>query len=667
MLSFRINDTYLDYNHEGSIGYRYTSSFQELFNSAGDRSYSLSFPMTPKNDHIFDHAKHAYVYNDYRSYACAMLFNGIERHYGQLVLFQAGQSYECYYYSNKSFNIGSKQTKLIDITSLDQIVTIGTTSAEVAEYAIADHSDIGICFPTIYSTEFYGENNPSFYGFINPKALVPASQNLYVNSTAIDGPINAFAFMPCLLLSHLVDACCEHIGLRPIGDLFLDPLFINRAIESNFPLDSPGGEDYITNLSNATNINANATPTLINFTDNTGSGYTGTDTYDPPLIEGGTAVTRTWRYYTVQDDGSHLITVNAAHLAGYYTSTLTNKKKFNSTLQTIYLKVWRLPFGESESILAHVWDITASGAKLQADSSLFDIWESYSINANVNDQIFFEVEAVKHNMSSGTTSLIPVLVWELNLSIQNSTSENLNVYSKSFNKLDLLPDATINDLFDSIKIWYGCTIVIDSNNGTITFNLINNILRAANTIDYSDKLIGRPSIDFSQRSNLSWAVSDSEESRNSYRYPISQDNSYQSIVFTPKFGMLPKDDEYRSMTTDLNHERRQLGISRANSAMFNQDNEQAPLRFIWAGDSGNLLSYPEFIFARYNQLFAKYFSGADKVNVQLKLSLTDLELVDFNTIVIINHVAYFIMEINVAYNKNYIGISSVELIRINAS
>ena len=661
MISFKIGDTVLDYGGQ-SMGMIYRSTVLKPDSSLGNRSFSIRFPFTATNDKFFGFQRFSDSADKTRSWQAECLYNGASLHYGRLVLFAVRDGYECYFYPSNTEN-ERMSTLLNEIDGLDEEVVLGVTSADVAEASqLPNHAD-GYAFPPLYAPDWYGNRNETFTGVVNPKR--DDTPGNLVN----DGSGNYFAIAPGLYVDHVLKKVAAYLGYNLTGDLLADNRFKELVMEGNLSLDESSGVPYLSELSAEATTSELHTPFRPELGVVSGGGYIGTGSYDSYLRGAGSAVSKDYTYYEVQEDGRHRVSITKASLFNEY----DEEAYYTQNMEiTVYLKLWRAPL-VGDPILVHVWEISGMRNQFKNQPSLFGIWEPHEFEALDGDKIYFEIETTYIVPSTGETLDGYAQVKLLDVSIENAGTAELNSYAKSFNKLDVVPDVSIKDLLTSTRQWCACVINFNDVNKTMELKTIGGIIMYGTPEDWTDKVLEGRERDLSQAAHLEWKLSGQSNDGDSYLVKSRQPDAAVKTI-TPAFGSLPT-EWLTGLYIGQRDQRKYVCPGAGRSLMFDQPDSARPTRFL------RVRAYPgEGIYtqtlkqagegfgddiAYFWRNVAPLLANAEVEIYSLKLTEVDIQNLDMTKKKVINGVEYMLQELRVPYDPGRIGVCVGEFVKVN--
>jgi hypothetical protein len=668
MVSFRVGDTYLDYDG-APLGMIYRSSILDINASAGNRSFSIKFPFTSTNDRVFQFARYEDTGKGSRSFDCELMYNGGTLHSGRLVLFNTGEAYHCYFYPS-SISLSGLSRTLDNMLSLDEDINLGSTPTDVATAAQSDAPGDGYCWPSVYAPEFYGDKMTGWTGGLNPKANGPIANLLNTNAGGVD---NKFSFAPMLYLTHILEKIGDFIGYRVTGDLLEDDRFKRFALFNNRPIDERGGQAYRFRGSARYVILPKYFPNFLHFqTVQEGASYRTTDTYTAVNLEVPENVDVDYSYYTAQEAGTHRVTLSDVFIDAS-TGALSLAASFSEGILTssnhnveITLKLVRRPAGGGPSIVAHVWQTAGRIRQIERDPDrYFGGWQPHELNLDLDDDLFFQVESLLINLSTGETESIYSRVDSMNVKIENISTAELNVWAKSFNKLETVPDVEIKDFLQSIKQWFAVLITPNEVNKTLRFTRIESLLKTGASEDWSDKAVGRPRIDFSKSKHHEWKCNDQDLEGDVYRQE-AEENDVNTVTVSPSFEALRS--ELQTTNAAAVTEYMFVSGGKAISPDYGLEDTRRELRFIeLPADNQDETSRRTFRDAieYYWRETAKVLVNAEPVTIPLRLTSVDLQNLDFTKKKLINGTEYLLLELRVSYETNKIGDCFGEFIKLN--
>jgi hypothetical protein len=648
MISFKIDDQFLDTPLNQTIGMIYRGSVLDYTSTLGSRSFQIMFPFTSKNDLIFKNARFTFVKSSIKQFECQSFFNGVTLHSGRLVLMRSTASYECFFYPNSSTE--SSQDLLInEIELFNQTVNLGSTQIDVIEASHTDMPDDGYGWPTFWLPEFYDGKNEFWRSYVNPKTKdfgTGLTYSILENVINTGEARNLYAFAPQLYLSYVLRRVAEALGYEATGDLFDYSRFNSAFVFNNTPLDELDENLFVTEIRQDPEyyITGYFRP---DFTTISGGDYVVGGTYSS-----GGGPTLNYKGYEAQSDGMHRVSITSASIAGFIPGVVQSKNY--KIRQTVYLKLINFVPGTGY-VLAHVWEIsTYSGQVLISSPGSFDIWTPHDFQMYENQRAYFEVEVLRIDEGTFETSPVSFDIFDLSVKFENLETTQLNILKKSFNKKDLLPEVTIKDFLANLRKWVGVITTFNESNKTLDFSLVVNLMNKDDHEDWSSKVIDGYSQDFSQGKNYEWKLPDDDLQNQKVKVtsPILTDQLEQIVPSISGFTKEYVLDDTEKLLVGGSFWK---STSKAISPMYDQEGNNREARFV--ADFAALVSETQ-------KPVAETIANAATVTLSLNLSLTDVMNLDFKKKKMINGTSYFLRELRVPFENQKIGIAVAELIKL---
>lgn len=320
---------------------------------------------------------------------------------------------------SQSWSVMDKKLNEVDYGGA---VVMGTTTADVLDYAkdtvltYYRWYERGVYFPTIIAANFYSAQNTDFLAMINRWDDVNQE---FVSNDLTPPLVNRNALVPMPYVFYIIRKICEEAGYV-LPDTALDsiscPLFRDMMLFSNKPLDEFGEAHYQVYVE-AKSKTYLKTDTRLEF-DNESSPY-----YDPDGVWDTGA-----NEYEVQVSGLHKVSV-------YYKFKWNRNGSGNQALvrasimlDTIVLKQWSIN-------LLHDGQEYVISMEVEADLLAGDIGKKIKIAL---------VHLPYPVWGTGNPGMITQDGW---IKIEARDNNFANVFTKSYDIRNHVPDMTVRDLF----------------------------------------------------------------------------------------------------------------------------------------------------------------------------------------------------------------------------
>lgn len=394
MLKVFVNSIPLDLPDNADIAFEFNNS--ALFDDyvVGSGSYDITFPSTPNNRKAFSHAHRMDSAGGARKYVCKVEYGVNTLFVGELIIWEI---------KGGQFKATIEQTSVrsliqnVKITDLNySIIEMGTTTQDVQDYMKSTISgNTPVKFPIFYAPNFY-ENSETWKALLTVNDYDPDSGEYL---TWINGTTSRLyhPIVPVVLWKTILDQIIDDYGMRAIGDGFQIPELNNGFFLNNRSLDLRGGS-YLVNKQ------------LVSID------------CDPigDLLDGET--------FSATKTGLHRLTFTADWPAW-------------SSLQYIKIGLMANTGSQWEFVASEYFGFPPNGQpEITFDYEITDTNEVYLIAAEAGDV-------------AGT-----FILENTNLNFWNFENTYKNVYEKSINPKNHLPDITISTFLQGLKNIFGLQI-----------------------------------------------------------------------------------------------------------------------------------------------------------------------------------------------------------------
>jgi hypothetical protein len=419
----------------------------------GSFAFNGSLPASPRNKRIFGFPHRLEGLFDLPSnIPCQLTING-RLWYDALISITSAT--ETIFNFDLLFGYGSFAS-LIEGKSLKDLafpdpVDTGQDQAAVLAFAgdvvTKSYPDTKFNFPMIYNPDFYGDANPDFLWFMNHYNSNAFVENIYSSI----GVRNFNTLVPMLYLHYVTRLCFETFGYTPSGSFFDDPDLAKALLYNNCSLDEMR-KKYIVR---AYQGNPQEFPPII-------AKILFTDDSTPPC----------------EDLQGIFDTNNSEYeiaVAGNYTVSMSFKfyNKFDDPMK---LKV-KLYCNE-DVIETITFDETTWWEWVNREVFFEKYFEDDSIGKKLSIRIDLE------DLYGG--DLCEVYIKQADVVIENTSLTDLNVYSKTLDFYNHVPDKEISSFLVNLQLLFGVIIGFDHEKKTAEISFIRDGLNFSDAADLGE-------------------------------------------------------------------------------------------------------------------------------------------------------------------------------------
>jgi len=435
-------------------------------------------PTVQQNIDIHNYSHFYEINRSTRAYNCRVEFGGITLMTGRYVLKNFNNTRMRACCISNAFQIGWGDTLLPD--SVDADIAIGNDTAAVVAHAnncVANtYPTVKWQFPRIYNEKFYGDNKQFNldYEFINYY-----NNGFSYNTIHQDpDPDNIHSLLPMPYLVHIMELLFTAAEYDLFGSFLLDTEVKKLIIHNNYPIDDKRKNYFV-------RTSVSSVQVVIN------NGYAFfDDTTTPPNEDDDNCFDLALHKYTILDIGYYTIILNAN---------------------------------------IHNHDL-ASGA-----DAFFELWDTFGGMVTLASQAFVQdvdgtLQYTFYADASYINSYIKVS-WYKNLttfdivkcelSVANTSSDNLNKYALNLNLKNHVPNITVSKFLNAVKDAFGISVYIDSDKRQVQMELCRDIIASQEYIDISKYVVDHD-IEVQDESghtyNFDWGNTDALVSGNFKQY-----------------------------------------------------------------------------------------------------------------------------------------------------
>lgn len=484
----------------------------------GSFAFGVSFPATSRNKKIFGfpHRMESFPEPelDYPGY---LFFNG--RLLFKVIVTLTDAS-DISFRANIKANLGY-YTNLIGDKSLRDLeyegdILLGNTTQDVVDHAndvaTKDYPEVKYNFPEVYNPMFYGEENkmnPTYIGFVN---YYIHGTGFRANSVDSDHDVNNYYNLcPFPYLFYILQKCYNEFGYNVIGSVLKDTELSKLLIYNNYALDLQEERyKFVAELSTDQDIPAAETQLQFDLvTENID------DCYDNILFK-----------YEIKKGGHTRITghfnVEATDIFGYGTLAKCQVALYKGATLVEYII-------QSASIeLPYLWE--------------FDLDYTVPIEADdIGEYLYLKIAFIK---DPGIYQYyLPGIVFaESWWGAQNMTWSTLNIYAKTLNLANHVPDIKISSFLITLMKMFGIVHLFNDQSNEVELCFLKDILASAEEDDFGEFTIrSSKSVGFreirSYKLSYGWASSDEYTNDNFKAYdPQRLYGTYNTFADLPSAG-----------------------------------------------------------------------------------------------------------------------------------
>lgn len=453
----------------------------------GSFAFGVTFPATAANKKIFGFPHRLEQYPDPQKD-----FPGLMYFAGRLlfkIVISLTDSSDFSYRGNVKVDLGYYTSMIGEKTLRDLeyegVQTIGTTTQDVVDHAQAvvaqDYPDVNYNFPETFNDLFYGEEhkmNESWTDFVNH--YVHGSMGFRPNSIDNDREVhNYYNLCPFPYLFYVLKHCYSEFGFNPIGPVFKDQNLARLLIYNNYALDLI--EDHYKStaeLSDDQDISGLNSQILFDYLlENID------DCWDSELMK-----------YQITKTGDHQI---SAHLSIVGINDTGNP---NAVIDYTIFAV----------IGAEIIPV-ATGSMQDPYSAEVDVNFIQFIESDLLGQYIYLL--IEFNYSFNGDPLSGTVLAESWFSVRNVTWSNLNMYAKTINIANHVPDIKIRSFLVTLMRTFGIIHHFDNGSRNVELLFLKDILASADEELYDEVTVKSTKLaafrqDKSYKLSFSWASSD---------------------------------------------------------------------------------------------------------------------------------------------------------------
>ncbi len=445
MITLEINGQEIQLPTDFKLTRVFEGAYYSGKNIAVPRTYGISFEPTPSNILAMEFA------NDLR-------VKERKKHYSSIVKRSGSVIMRGNYVSDTIDDlfsgtiVGTRFLELIEKKNLQDFffapeLVMGTTSQEVANYALEYHPDANIGFPEVEMEDYYGSGNPDFYGVVNFRVDSESGLVNEMNYVTEDMD-NRYSLLPAFNLLWVLKCVITELGYTPKGDFFTKPNLDKLLLFGSKSLDKLGGEGF---KCTGSLTGSNTGDTGLIYDNRTGNEWN-TNSYPED------------RYITPHE-GKYRATIQ---FDGQMGDPLAHTVQFCKVHIHTDSGILTAPFklnGSTQKFIERTWEFN---------------WDT------IGHQIWFSIE---WEGETTTGAAAGGFYTNLKVDIKNIQSETLNVYQKSLIYADHMPNMLASNLIKECSHTFNLSVRFKDDKKEVHINLLDEKLRNNEFWDITDKVI----------------------------------------------------------------------------------------------------------------------------------------------------------------------------------
>ncbi len=399
-----------------------------------DYVQQMRLPPTTANERIFDHANHVEVRNKAKVYeGTTVSFKGVQKIAGKTVLHRTTDDGFETSISANGFLLEILDKNLKDVNygadvnlgaDADAVVSHATTKAGQS-YPTANYT-----FPLMRWLDFYDGSNPDFQNFVNDWDFV--AEEFKKNVISQSNPDSVNTLVPCLYFHFVFTKVFENFGYHVKGDFINDVDWQKLIIIGNYGLDELE-KGYFVRVSLSASYTATNNSRLKLDDDSTGDNEDEEGIFDTS--------TNVWEY-EIQEEGFH-------------TFTLTGMADMPVAPVGSLSWSFRLDATQVSPTYSWNWGVTYS-----------QTYTRYFAAGEIGGKVWINIGSVGPDFDMEAAQL----------NVTNTSSGQLNVFSKTLHYANHVPDMTLGDLMSNIKGLPNLHFEFDKQEKVVYVNYKNDIL-----------------------------------------------------------------------------------------------------------------------------------------------------------------------------------------------
>lgn len=451
VIAIQLNDVFLDLNDAG-IRIEKTNPFFSPSVYQGDYSFPYTLPATDKNMKALGFVNFVAVSDKKLQHPVTVYVFGIPQFSLKLNITKASRRAIEVVLTGGIKSLKNADKTLTEIFSQKKYYLGNSREAVFAKATeiskVGDWQEYGFTFVPFYAPNFYGSKNPSFCGVVNRMNSVTGDIIANDNTNA-----NKYTLVPWLFLHHVLYECFKLEGLNPVGNFWTHPelnkllLFNNYSFAARANNDNASIEATENQVLNA-NIRPKFTPFQLDSFDNLGGYDISIDEY--VILKAGTFHITYYMLGTINSTASvRPPVIKPGVFKIYYDGTLINTKEVKGSYE------------EETSVVLGIDIVAGAGdigktvyVEFEKDTGTFQTQSYYDLSKDANIQVV----------------------------VEGTVAETSGVVEYK----NHLPNWTLGKLLNEVKK-LGVNIEIDSNNGTVQMDIVDELLNLSTAKDLTSK------------------------------------------------------------------------------------------------------------------------------------------------------------------------------------
>jgi hypothetical protein len=477
MLQITVDGTSLWLEPDTKLRYELNSTIFDREAIPGSIIYPFDIPIS-KNQQVFNYAHFVEINSKVRIYDCVVSAGGFTLIKGKLLVSKINYMYYRCSVVDNAFSENFQKQKLNELSYSD--ITIGgtphsaTNVAFHAEQVVKGNVDADYTFPVIFAEYFYGdldedtgeaEFNPDWGGDDGAGAVGKyinnynaSGGNFFYNSIHED-PLcdNVYSMVPFPYLHALLEKLFNDENYQLTGDFMDDTELAKLIIGNNYPLDAKEKKYYV-RVSMLSDQEVTSEE-VVEFNDESSGDNEDDDN----------AFTTATHKYEIQGIGYHQI-----------------KASFNYRNEGTEAQVrtsWSLKRDGVE-----VDGDTITGVTGQSGTIIIDFTEFIEIG-EVGEEYWITVFFEEYDAVGSAWGTCNGEVSNGELIISNNSQSDLNIFSNTLNIANHLPEITVSELVNAIRLCFGLAFYFDHSGKVTQIDFLKDLVAGNKYLDLTNNLI----------------------------------------------------------------------------------------------------------------------------------------------------------------------------------
>jgi hypothetical protein len=446
-------------------------------NDQGDHSFNFEIDDIPENSKILEWPARLTTKENVVKLNTVLKFDGLLIYKGSLnVLPSNAGKISLYFVTNSGdFKKNAKEINMKDVDYGSDIV-LGTTASEVASECTArvaqSYPDTECNFPVIYNPDFYGEDkasNPDYWGWQNGGWDYV---NEWFGSNVIHedpAPDNVATFTPFFYLLFVLDKLFSFFGFYIKGPFTADVEVQKILLYNNWDL-SRKVKKYYVRAKTESDRNISWDTSVANYR---------TFLYLSDIIS-----------YPNEDVNVCLSTQNSDgyHTVPYTRYTIQEEGYYKIKLHLIINNTDNngnvIAIASKQYPMVYYWETWNLGY-LATGQTIHDLETSFWIGpGDIGEQIIIGIQIT--NAIGGLTLAVES---DSYIIISNESHNSLNQYGLSIHPSDCMPDKSVNDFLNLLKLNFGLVPYVNNVKEEAYLTTLKQIIDGLKVNDLTDKML----------------------------------------------------------------------------------------------------------------------------------------------------------------------------------